>query len=696
MAQGTIYGTKDEDLGLQVRIDWVQSPDKSTNTSTFKFTAYIIADSNFYLENSTVEANFSSSEYYANTGSYATKGYKKMWETGTAPGVSKTMSGGYIPAGTTLIGTVTSPALSHDTDGSLDNYYYQHANGNNQGGPYIRPYVQILFYPDGSSYSDSVSGGKNIGSDCELILYPTEATASTAYISENMTITLNKRSSDYTTTIEYNFGNLSGLIATKTSATSYSWRVPATFMSEFGSNETSKKGSLTITTYKGDSIIGTTVCDFTVLLNANIAGPTFSPTVVDTNSTTIALTGNSNIIVRYYSNAKITTGAAGVNGATISSQKTVCGNQSFTGSSGTIIGVELQEYTITATDSRGLSSKYNGTFSPFVDYSKLSCNLFPSFVGTDGKLTFSIEGNCFKGSFGSVSNTLTVQYRYRTKNGSFGSWTTVSPTHTTSHNYYVDVNLSGLDYRTTYIFQARATDKLATITTPEIIMTSSPIFDWSETDFQFNVEVGANYDFIYSNSAEIMGTDTSGNTRQALAPCDSANNTVLGYGGYRNEVGATKIYGNSIDIISNGDVTVNGSSFTIIQKLINAVTNSYSFTPTVTKGSNYSSASCALTLRGNCLYCRVYGSRSTQTNSGDIPDELIGKVTFEHGGKITGMDYVGAVSSQTGTVASIAIKNPSVTSTSATFDAYLTNTATPGTNFMATFVIPVSLNLNNF
>ena len=529
-----------------------------------------------------------------------------------------------------------------------------------------------------------------------VIYYPVIVSAPTTYLGDDMNITVTAKEG-HSCSITYTFGDLLGTVTNSASTGTITWDIPTEdFLAQFSSTDIRKDGILSVRTIYNNEAIYTENIPFTILLDSSAGKPTISPTIVDTNSTTIALTGSANKIVKYYSNAQVTTGAKAQGAATLTSVKTVCGSKSFTGLSGTISGPDSNVFTITATDTRGLTSSYTETLSSsrFVDYSKLSCNLFTQPTTTDGKLTFIIEGNCFYGSFGAVSNTLTVQYRYKVKDGTYSSWTNASATLSSNSNYSKTITLTGLDYRTIYVIQARAIDKLATVQTSEVFSVGEPIFDWSKEDFNFNVPVSMQDSLTLAADKGIAGTTADGNEVIALMPCDSTGNTVLGYGNYTNEGGSTLIYGNaSVDILSNGDITFNGQS---LLGLVRAMSNSYTFTTTVTPGSNYNSASCALTLRGNCLYCRIYGSRAGASGTGDITDELIGKVSFNHGGKITGMDYVGAVSSQTGTTASIAMKNPSVSGDTATFDAYLTNSATAGTNFMATFVIPVSLNLNNF
>lgn len=214
--------------------------------------------------------------------------------------------------------------------------------------------------------------------------------------------------------------------------------------------------------------------------------PLIDPTITDTNSVTVALTGDSSKLIRYYSNAHVIIDAQAVKKATLKSQKVTCGSKSLNGD-GTIEGVESNSFVITATDSRGNTTKETVT-PAFVDYVKLTCNLANNRPTADGEMTVKVTGNYFNGSFGASSNTLSVYYRYKVSGGSYSEWKAMSVT-PGSGNYSATANLTGLDYQTTYVFQAYAVDKLATVQSAEKSVKSTPVFDWSENDFKFNVPV---------------------------------------------------------------------------------------------------------------------------------------------------------------------------------------------------------------
>lgn len=306
---------------------------------------------------------------------------------------------------------------------------------------------------------------------------------STANIGSNATITINRASSSFTHTLTYSFGSLSGTIATKTSNTNISWTIPTTFYGQIP-NAKSGTGTITCDTYNGSTKIGSKSTSFTATVSESASKPTLSPTVSDSNTTTTALTGDSSKFIKYYSNAAVATGAAARNSATLKSQKIVCGAKSLTSASGTINAVESGSFTFSATDSRGYTTTQTVN-KTLIEYIKLTCSMEAGAPTTAGVATLKISGNYFNGSFGAVANTLTVQYRYKTQGGTYGSWTTVTATKS-GNTYSATATISGLNYQTTYVFQARAVDKLATISTDEQARRTTPIFDWSKNDFKVN------------------------------------------------------------------------------------------------------------------------------------------------------------------------------------------------------------------
>lgn len=232
------------------------------------------------------------------------------------------------------------------------------------------------------------------------------------------------------------------------------------------------------------------------IVNGN---PTVSGTVIDTDAAVVALTGNNNIIVRGYSNANYSITATAKKEASIASYKAVCGDgKSATTQNGTLNNVSSAKFTFTTTDSRGYTSSITINKS-FIDYKALTANVKGN-LDTDGVLTFTASGNCFNSSFGAVMNVITLEYRIKSNGGDWGEWVDITPSLSNgAESYSVNTTISGLDYRNTYVIQTRATDKLRNITSAEYTVISYPVFDWSESDFNFNVPVSFNAGLSVSN-----------------------------------------------------------------------------------------------------------------------------------------------------------------------------------------------------
>ena len=247
--------------------------------------------------------------------------------------------------------------------------------------------------------------------------------------------------------------------------------------------------SMTVRFYLRTKIGGTyyysSIAKTMTITNGN---PTLNPTVVDTNNTTKALTGSNAKLVKYFSNAQWAHNAAAVKKASLSSYTMLNGGTSYTTASGTVNGVQNNSFAFTVKDSRGnVTSK---TLTPtMVNYVKLTADLSVK-ITVAGVATLTCSGNYFNGSFGSQSNTLTFKYRYKELNGSYGNWTTATPTKN-GNTYSISPTISGLNYRKKYVFQFNVVDKLMNVNSAEITARALPVFDWGEADFNFNVPVTA-------------------------------------------------------------------------------------------------------------------------------------------------------------------------------------------------------------
>lgn len=418
----------------------------------------------------------------------------------------------------TSAGTGSSITVSRTSSG-----YARTGNLSNGARLYKGDTLKITFTPstnyaisthtvNGSTFT---SGGTHTVSANVTVVATAQELASSvgatnASIESNSTITVTKYNNSYYHSLQYSFGSLSGYIKedgstssseVKFSQASVAFHIPSSFYAQIPD---AKAGTCTITCRTYSSSTSTTVlgnattCTFTATAAQDLCAPTVNGTVVDTNSTTTELTGDSSTLIRYKSTAQCTISATALNSANISSK--YINDVAPTNDVRTFSSVSATSFVFKATDSRGYTS--SKTVTPtMIAYINLTCNPVISRVTpVGGDVVMSISGDYYRGSFGAYSNTLTIRYRYRASTTStWGSWTTVPSTSytigTKTYSTSSDISLGdSFDYRQSYIFQVQAYDgangtMLSTVTKTITLQRGIPVFDWGENDFNFHVPI---------------------------------------------------------------------------------------------------------------------------------------------------------------------------------------------------------------
>ena len=258
----------------------------------------------------------------------------------------------------------------------------------------------------------------------------------------------------------------------------------------YGLMSTVKSGTFTftLTTRDGTTVLGTSTKTATGSITN--ATPTLSATVVDTNSTTIALTGSNAKLVKGKSTALITITSAGLKGATISSK--IVNGTAVAGTTLSIPNVSTSPFTVTVTDSRGntVTVVLNPVVIAYIPLT-ISANFYRP-APTTGEVEAVFSGNYFNGSFGAVANTLAVWVKYRLKGavdwisiGSFIQGTEYTITGNTFASIAVSLG-SIFDYTANYEFAIYYMDKLTNTYTVLQVGKGLPVFDWGEDDFNIN------------------------------------------------------------------------------------------------------------------------------------------------------------------------------------------------------------------
>ena len=227
---------------------------------------------------------------------------------------------------------------------------------------------------------------------------PTIARASTVNdvtgtLGSAMTININRKNSAFKHTVKYNFGSLSGTIATNVD-TSVSWTPPLNLATAMP-NKTSDWGNITVETYSGSSKIGSATCRLTLNVPDSVKPTLGSITLTDSNATVKNLLNTANTFAQVMSNIQVTfNNASGAYGSTISSYRAeIVGKNQSTNSNNGFLGMMNFNGTVTiratVTDSRGRTSNA-------VDVKVTVINYFTP------QISFTLQRS------GSSSTTLTV------------------------------------------------------------------------------------------------------------------------------------------------------------------------------------------------------------------------------------------------------------------------------------------------
>ena len=231
-----------------------------------------------------------------------------------------------------------------------------------------------------------------------------------------------------------------------------------------------------------------TLLSYTPLIN--------SFTVVDNNSAAVALTGDKNKLIKYVSNALATVSGTARKEATLPKAYLKCGDYAVEASQTVFDSVTSNYFKTTLVDSRGNTVSEEKTLT-MIDYIPLTAKLEADIAldttdGTKANISFTVSGNYFNGSFGKESNTLIINYELwdNTNNTSNTYELTVPESAMSNGTYRISHTITGLDYRGSYELVAWARDKINhDVYTIGAKLKAIPVFDWSETDFNFNVPV---------------------------------------------------------------------------------------------------------------------------------------------------------------------------------------------------------------
>lgn len=194
----------------------------------------------------------------------------------------------------------------------------------------------------------------------------------TGTLGSAMTLDISRKDSSYTHNLKYEFGELSGTIATGV-GTSCSWTPPLSLATAMP-NRTSDWGQIVLETYSGSTKIGQTNCILTLNVPTSMTPSLGSITLTDSNTAVKNLLNTANTFAEIVSDIKVAfNDATGVQGSTITGYhaEIVNKNQSTNANNGNL---GLMKWNGSAqvkawvTDSRGRSSNAVTTDITVLEY----------------------------------------------------------------------------------------------------------------------------------------------------------------------------------------------------------------------------------------------------------------------------------------------------------------------------------------
>ena len=230
-----------------------------------------------------------------------------------------------------------------------------------------------------------------------------EINCSSPYIGDTATITISKKSSSFTSTIRYAFGNLNNTLVDKTYDTVISFNTNNIKSQLYAQIPNSKQGQGTMycDTYSGNTLIGTKSCSFYLYAKESDCKPDLTISAIDTNSDVTTLLGSNTKFLRYLSKPQVTLTPTAKYSSSIINQTISANNEYYYTLTHTFNTLENNVVTGYVRDSRGFTTTVELTLD-MIDYIKLHINKLdisrPEGVSTEAFL--NIDGAWYNGVIG--------------------------------------------------------------------------------------------------------------------------------------------------------------------------------------------------------------------------------------------------------------------------------------------------------
>nr|DAH32121.1 MAG TPA: protein of unknown function DUF859 [Caudoviricetes sp.] len=323
-------------------------------------------------------------------------------------------------------------------------------------------------------------------------------------IGDTIVVHMNRKSTAFTHTVVLKLGSYSYTIGTGvTDNISLDTDKIASSLYAQMPNSNSMTGEIAVTTYSGSAVIGTASC--TIIAHVVNSNPVFDVVYSDTNSATVAITGNSQYIIRNNSTLQISvSNAKALNSATLKTLTAVVNGNAYTGtlngSTGTIdVGVvnvsHDTEVTVKLVDSRGNAGQKKITVLVY------DWTLPSAIIKLNRKNNYYSESILnVNANYASIGGKNTVAIRYRAKkvsDSSYGSYATIQNN--------VDVNFTA-DNKYEWNVQVEVSDRIGKTTYNLILAKGIPITYTDIKKYSFGVNCFPKHD----NSLEVNDVCISG------------------------------------------------------------------------------------------------------------------------------------------------------------------------------------------
>lgn len=323
-------------------------------------------------------------------------------------------------------------------------------------------------------------------------------------IGDTIVVHMNRKSTVFTHTVVLKMGSYSYTIGTGvTDNISLDTDKIASSLYAQMPNSNSMTGEIAVTTYSGSTVIGTSSC--AIIAHVVNSNPVFDVGYSDTNSATVAITGNGQYIIRNNSTLQISvSNARALNSATLKTLTAVVNGNAYTGSLNGSTGVinvgavnvsHDTEVTVKIVDSRGNAAQKNITVLVY------DWTLPSAIIKLNRKSNYYSESILnVNANYSSIGGKNEVTIKYRTKkvsDSSYGSYATIQNN--------ADVNFTA-DNKYEWNVQVEVSDRIGKTTYNLILAKGIPITYTDIKKYSFGVNCFPKHD----NSLEVNGVCLSG------------------------------------------------------------------------------------------------------------------------------------------------------------------------------------------